>query len=332
MTSTRRFLTPEPAYVTDGAPRSSFSVVIAAHDVAPLVGEAVESALRQTLAPVELIVVDDGSTDDLSGALARFEPDVTLVRGDHRGPAAARNRALAFVSGDFVAVLDADDAYAPERLAGLQELAAARPDLDVLATDATLEVDGRVVGRFNEATPFPTDDQRTEILQTCFVCAPAIRRSRLEALGGWDEDLQTGEDWDLLLRLVLVGCPAGLVAEPLYRYRLRAGSVTSRRVGALAGRVRLLEKAARRPGLSGNEQRTLERSLITQQRRLLRAEAEVAAIEETADRRRRALRLATARGLRLRDRATALSWSFAPSRARRALATESAPPWKRASS
>jgi GT2 family glycosyltransferase len=332
VTSTRPFLAPPPAYVLEASPKPTFSVIVAAHEAASFIAEAVESALRQTLAPVELIVVDDGSTDDLAGALAAFEPHVTLVRGEHGGPAAARNRALRFAYGDFVAVLDADDAYAPDRLAGLQELAAARPDLDVLATDATLEVDGRVVGRFNETTPFPTGDQRTEILQTCFVCAPAIRRSRLEALGGWDEDLQTGEDWDLVLRLVLGGCPVGLVAEPLYRYRLRAGSVTSRRVAALAGRVRLLEKAARRPGLSGEEERALERSLSTQRRRLLRAEAEVAAIDEAADRRKRALRLAAARGLPLRDRATALGWSIAPSRARRALATESLPPWKRASS
>jgi glycosyltransferase involved in cell wall biosynthesis len=332
MTPNRRFLTPEPAFVVDGAPKPTFSVIIAAHDVAPLVGEAVDSVLRQTVAPVELIVFDDGSTDDLAGALAPFEPQVTLVRGDHRGPAAARNRALAFATGDFVAVLDADDAYAPGRLEALQELAAARPDLDVLATDAALEVDGRVVGRFNDATPFVVGDQRTAILQACFVCASAVRRSRLGTLGAWDEDLEPAEDWDLVLRLILSGCPAGLVAEPLYRYRLHAGSLTSRRVFALAARVRMLEKATRRPGLSREEERTLERSLITQRRRLLRAEAETAAIDDTADRRKRALRLAAARGVPLRDRATALSWSVSPSRARRALATESAPPWKRAAS
>lgn len=268
----RGFLAPPPAYVLDHPPTPTFSVVICAHEASAFIAEAVESALSQTAPPHEVIVSDDGSTDDLEGALEPYRGRILVVRGEHAGPAAARNRALRAASGDFLATLDADDAYRPERLEALAELACARPDLDVLATDAVLEVEGRAVGRFNVATPFPVDDQRTAILRACFVCAPAIRCSRLVALGGYDEELQAAEDWDAVLRLVLAGCPAGLVDEPLYVYRRRAGSVTSARAASLASRVQLFEKTRHHPGLSPAEERVLARSLETTRRRLIGAE------------------------------------------------------------
>jgi glycosyltransferase involved in cell wall biosynthesis len=331
----RPILAPPPPFALDDPPAVDFSVVIAARDAAAFVAAAVESALAQTVAPAEVIVSDDGSSDDLERALQPFGARVKLVRGEHGGPAAARNRALEVASGEFVAVLDADDAFLPERLAALRELAAARPDLDVLATDAVLESGGVEVGRFNRSTPFPVDDQRNAILRACFVCAPALRRSRVEAVGGYDEALRSGEDWDLLLRLVLAGCTAGLVDEPLYRYRLRAGSVTAERVAALLVRVQVLAKASARPGLSPAEERVLRESLFRHRRRLLRAEAEVAALEGARDRRRCALRLAAAPGAGLRERAEALRWSLSPGRlAQRAAANpaaaEHAPPWRRA--
>jgi GT2 family glycosyltransferase len=328
----RSFLAPPPLFTVDEAPEVTFSVVIAAFNVAPLIGDALESVFAQTVAPTQLIVADDGSSDELERALEPYGSSVKLVRGPHAGAAAARNRALEVATGDFVAVLDADDAYLPERLAALHELAAARPDVDVLGTDAILEVDGRAVDRFNRSTPFPTDDQRTAIFRACFVCAPAVRRSRLLALGGFDETLPTGEDWDLVLRLILAGCPAALVDEPLYRYRLRPGSLTSRRVSALENRVWLLEKARSRPGLSADEERAAEQALITSRRRLMRAEAEIAALEAAPGRRSRALRLAVARGVGSRERAEALRWSISPARAARSAAgaAESAAPWRRA--
>jgi len=272
--SARGFLAPPPAYVLDQPPTPTFSVVICAHDAAAFIAEAVESALAQTVPPLELIVSDDGSTDDLERALEPFRGRILVVRGAHAGPAAARNRALRAARGDFLATLDADDAYEPERLEALTGLARARPDLDVLATDALLEVDGRAAGRFNDSTPFPVDDQRTAVLRACFVCAPAIRCSRLVALGGYDEALRAAEDWDAVLRLVLAGCPAGLVDEPLYRYRRRPGSVTSARAASLASRVQLFEKTRRHPGLSPAEERVLAQSLQTTRRRLAAAEAE----------------------------------------------------------
>ena len=331
-TNDRRFLAPPPLFTLDTAPEVTFSVVIAAHDSAAVIAGAVESALAQTVRPTQVIVSDDGSTDDLDAALEPFRSSVEIVRGPHAGAAAARNRALELAAGDFVAILDADDAFLPERLAALQALAGERPDLDILATDAMLESDGRDVGRFSDSTPFPTHDQRTAIFRACFVCAPAIRRSRLVALDGFDETLTTGEDWDLVLRLVLAGCPAGLVDEPLYRYRLRPGSLTARRLCSLRDRIQLFSKARERPGLAPSEERAAEAALTLNRRRLLRAAAEVAALRREPDARRRALRLALARGASVRERREAVLWSIDPRRVARSSSSsaESAAPWQRA--
>ena len=109
---------------------------MAAFQAAETIGEAVESALAQTLPPHEIIICDDGSTDDIGGAIARFGERVRLLRQEHRGPGAAKQTASEAASGEFVVVLDADDTFHPRRLEALGEAAAARPDLDLLTTDA----------------------------------------------------------------------------------------------------------------------------------------------------------------------------------------------------
>jgi GT2 family glycosyltransferase len=240
----------------------TFSVVIAAYQAAGTIGEAVDSALSQTHAPAEVIVSDDGSTDGLAESLRPYRDRVELLRNNHAGPSAARNAAVAAASADFVAILDADDTFEPKRLAALAELSRTRPDLDILATDAILEREGKEVGRFYRPDfTFPEQRQRLEILRRCFLCAPAIRRSRLVAIGGFDDSFLRAEDWDCWLRAILAGARAGLVATPLLRYRLGDASLTADRLPSLRARVSVLQKAARREDLSPAERRHLERAL-----------------------------------------------------------------------
>ena len=126
-----------------------------------------------------MIVCDDGSTDDLEGALAPFLERITLIRKENGGEATAKNAAAHEASGDFLVILDADDVYLPERLAALAELARARPDLDVLTSDAVLEVDGEAVRRcYTPELPFEVEDQRSAILRRNFVFGLAARAPR----------------------------------------------------------------------------------------------------------------------------------------------------------
>jgi GT2 family glycosyltransferase len=321
---------PPPPYVVGERRPVTFGVIVPVYNAAPLVAEALTSILEQTRPADEIVVSDDGSTDALADALAPFGDRIHVVHGPNAGPSAARNRAIAAAASEFVVMLDADDSFLPTRLERLGELAEARPDLDILATDAYLDVGESEPRRFNTVTPFATDDQRTAIMQRCFVVCPTVRRSRLTALGGYDETLRVGEDWELMLRLILAGAAAGLVDEPLYRYRLRPDSLSASRLESLRCRVRLLESFDGRPGLTAPERETLAAEIRARKHAVLRAEAEVA-LRDGAAARRASLRLALGPAASPRARLRALAGAVAPNTvggaARRGLASSS--PWER---
>ena len=308
-----------PPREVEPGPLPSFSVVIAAYQAADTIAEAIESALAQGLPPLEVIVCDDGSTDDTAAALEPYLDRIVLIRKSRGGAASARNAALASAKGEFFAILDADDAYLPGRLEALGELAVARPDLDILCTDAFLEVEGHVVARFGEGCAFELVNQRAAILERCFCLAPAYRRTTLMETGGFDESLHTGEDWECLMRLFRGDASAGLVDEPLYRYRFHGRSLTSDRVRTLRDRLVILEQAGRGNGLSDDEQAALARSLVRQRNALTLAEAEAALRVRSSDARARALAVARIRGIAFRTRAAALAAALAPGAAARAL-------------
>ncbi|MCW2778782.1 MAG: glycosyl transferase group 1, partial [Frankiales bacterium] len=270
-----RWLVPparSPVAPASGPP--SFTVVVAAHQAQDTVAAAVLSALRQTLPPHEVVVCDDGSTDrtpDVLAALAAEHPRLVVLTQPNAGASAARNAAVARATGDLVVVLDADDVWDPRRLEELAALAVARPDLDVLTTDAWFVVDGvRRPRTFYDDVVFPVHDQRRALLESNPVLGhAAVRRHRWREVGGADPALAVGEDWDLWLRLVLSGSLVGCVREPLVEYRLRADSLSGDRVTSLKSRVTVLQRAAARADLLPDERPVLEASL---RRHALRAE------------------------------------------------------------
>jgi glycosyltransferase involved in cell wall biosynthesis len=271
-----RVLAPAPrAPLEPLATSPSFSVVIPTYQAADTVGDAVRSVLDQAHPADEVIVVDDGSTDNLEGALLEFRSEIRVVQKQNGGGASALNAGATAASSDFLAILDSDDVYHPLRLQALAELTTARPDLDLVTTDAVLIRDGERIGRFAEFNPFATDDQRQAILWSCFPGGwPAVRLSTLRAVGGFDESMRIAYDWDCWLRLIISGSTAGLVDEPYYEYRLHPGSLISNRQESLWDRVRLLEKAAQNPGLDGEEQRVLWSAIRSHRTRAVRADVQ----------------------------------------------------------
>ena len=312
------FEAPRRSHPLSSGPVPTFSVIVPAYDAADFIAGSVKSVLEQTVPALEVIVCDDGSTDDLAAAL-EFAPGVVVLRQEHTGAASARNTALAAASGEFVAMLDADDSFHPQRLEALGALAVARPDLDILCSDLVFDVRGVARGRFHRDTPFAVENQRTAILERCFCPVPAIRRSRLLAVGGFDESYKTCDDWECFVRLILAGCAAGRVSEPLYRYRLHNASLTADRLGALRERIQFLEKTAAHPGIGPSEIGALRRSLGVQRRSLRLAEAESALRMRRPDARRRALRVAGTHGMGLQVRLGALLSAVAPRIAARVL-------------
>jgi hypothetical protein len=318
----RPTLTPPASGSVSRGPTPVFSVVIAAYDAADTITDAIESVLAQTIRPVEIVVCDDGSRDDLGAALTPFRDSVTLVRQQHAGEGAAKTNGASHArEGDFIVFLDADDTFLPERLEALGELAAARPDLDILTTDAFLEIDGEVIRRCYEAGwTFEANDQRGAILERNFIFGQAaVRRTRFLESGGFDASISHGTDWDLWCRMVLGGSRVGLVDEPLARYRLRRSSLSADRTALLEGRCRVLERAASRDDLTPGERTRVQAALATAQHNALLARASTALREGSPNARRLAIGVARTPSLPARTRAKAALAALAPRAASRRL-------------
>jgi hypothetical protein len=247
-----------PDATTPVAPRAeppTFSVIVAAYQAAATIGDALASAFAQTAPAHEVVVCNDGSTDDLEGALAPYADRIRLVSKENGGEASAKNAAARAATGEYVVILDSDDLYEPRRLELLGKLASARPDLDIVTTDAVIEVDGRAVKRvYHDGFPFPVEDQRREILRRNFVFGhAAVRRERVVADGGFDETIRHTSDWERWIRLILDGSLVGCVPEPLSRYRLFRGSLSSQRALMTEGRIATLARARNNPRMTPDE-------------------------------------------------------------------------------
>ena len=302
----------------------TFAIVIAAYQAAQTIADTIRSALAQVRPADEIVVVDDGSTDDLRGALEPFLGRVRMLRQENGGGASALNAGAAASASEFIAILDADDAYHPRRIEALAASATERPDLDLITTDARFVVEGEGIGRFYAHNSFAVDDQRSGILRSCFVGGwPAVRVSRLREVGGFDESLRTGYDWDCWLRLILDGAKAGLVDSPYYDYRLHEGSLTASRYSSLWDRVRLLEKAQSDATLDDRERGVLQASIRSHRARA--AFAEIADPTPRAGRRERLLTLAFTRGVGGRARLAAAVGAVVPGSAARLAGRQATP-------
>ncbi|MGH2811490.1 MAG: glycosyltransferase family 2 protein, partial [Actinomycetota bacterium] len=120
------------------------SVVIPAYNVGPFVTEAVSSALGQTFADIEVIVVNDGSSDETAAVLEPLMERIVYLEQPNRGLAAARNRGMQQASGEFVAFLDADDFWMPGYLQRMVGLLESRPDLALVTTDSLVVKDNLI--------------------------------------------------------------------------------------------------------------------------------------------------------------------------------------------
>jgi glycosyltransferase involved in cell wall biosynthesis len=193
------------------------SCVIPVHNGARFIAEAIESVLAQTLPVFEIIVVDDGSTDETLRALEPYGPRVKVV--SHReplGPAAARNRGSAEATGDFVTFLDHDDLWDPHKL----ELQHA-----LFETDPTVDYCVAMVQNFwmpevaHEAERFETH-MRSGPIPGYVAPTLMVRKSFLDRVGGFNEEIAHADDADWFLRARAAGGREVLLDEVLLRRRL----------------------------------------------------------------------------------------------------------------
>jgi len=229
----------------------SVSVIVPVYNGAAFVTDAIESALAQTYTDVEVIAVDDGSTDGTPAALARFGSRIRVHRRSNGGLAAARNSGLERATGTFVALLDADDVWEPgfleytvARLATADESMVGVSSGWVLADPSgrplshTRAIQGSTftVRDFLRRCPFPPS-------------TVVVRRAAMRAAGGFDESIRATEDWDLWLRLTVSGRTFGAVDQCLCRYRVHEQNWSHDPVRMRTGGLRTLEKFFAEPAL-----------------------------------------------------------------------------------
>jgi glycosyltransferase involved in cell wall biosynthesis len=222
------------------------SVIIPAYNCEALLGEAVESVRRQSYQDFEVLVVDDGSTDgtaEAGEAIAAGWDKLRVIRAPHAGAAAARNRGIAAARGEWIAFLDADDLWRPEKLERCLAFLADNPDLSAVYTPmATEDMGGQAMPGHSKCCRAGRITQ--ELFESIFVHTPAtvLHRRVFEACGVFDESLPVGEDHDLWLR-ISTKFAFGLIEEPLAVRRWSAKSLSrANRAPGRAVKAAMLER------------------------------------------------------------------------------------------
>jgi glycosyltransferase involved in cell wall biosynthesis len=214
-------------------------VVIPAFNAARFLGDAIVSARRQQPEPAEIIVVDDGSTDETGAVVAGYGPDVRYIRQANRGPAAARNAGAALAVGEAIAFLDADDWWPDDALQLLSGPLMDQPGLE--AVIGSTQVMEEVAG----GAP-PISAGRAGLITV--LGSALFRRPGLERVGPFDETLSYGEeDVDWFLRAREVGLRIATIAPVTLYYRRHGHNLTQdRRTGSLRLLTSLRRSLARR--------------------------------------------------------------------------------------
>lgn len=237
---------------------AAVSVIIPAYNNGKYLVHALESVFSQKEPPFEVIVVDDGSTDDTAAVVKQFGGCIKYIYQPNGGPAAARNRGAQEAKGEWIAFLDADDAWLPWRISAGRELISRNPSAALFCgrrTDMNNSVSEPAGGDFNKTRiVILREFARGNIVATSTVL---MRKDAFVRAGGFDEQFRGPEDYDLWMRLAgdnrLV-----YVDIPLCRYRSISGSLSMEDRLFLPQVVRVIDKAFAKggalqdfPGLKG---------------------------------------------------------------------------------
>jgi glycosyltransferase involved in cell wall biosynthesis len=228
--------------------KATVAVIITTFNHARFLAEAIESIRAQTRAANEIIVVDDGSTDDPASVVGHF-PNVKLIRQDNRGPSAARNTGLRHCDATYVTFLDADDRFLPVAIESGLSCITGRPRCAfVYGGYRLISEDGHPIGP-DQFNPINGDAHLALLHANLIVAHDAVlyRRDRLLEVNGFDELLRRGEDYDLYLRLVK-DWPIGSHPEAVVEYRRHGSNVSSNYLAMLSGVLKVVARHETRIG------------------------------------------------------------------------------------
>jgi hypothetical protein len=228
-----------PAHVSSGTEeqhdRPLVTVIIPVYNGSAFIADAIGAVVRQEYHPIEIIVVDDGSTDDLEGALRNVPVDVRLFRQENGGAAAARNRGIRDASGDYIAFLDVDDLWPVRNLSVMVDHLRAHPDMDIVRGRAQVtqytapDEPGEFLGNPGESFPH-------------YIGAGLYRRRAFERVGLFDFTLRFSEDTDWYARAAEEGIGILHVPEITLFVRRHDGNMTRGKNLVELNQLRLLKK------------------------------------------------------------------------------------------
>jgi glycosyltransferase involved in cell wall biosynthesis len=197
------------------------SVIIPTYNCEKYIAKAVESVLQQQDCSYEVIIIDDGSTDNTREVLAPLSNFIRYIRQDNQGVAVARNHGIAMAKGSFIAFLDADDYFLPGKLAAQAAMFAKRPNLGIVHSGwQRVDSQGRKLIEICPWENVPQLDLENWLRwKPVLPSAMMFRREWLEYVGGFDPRFPPAEDTDLVLRLAVKGCQSIWLRQITVCYR-----------------------------------------------------------------------------------------------------------------
>jgi len=222
------------------------SVVIAAYNAARFIKQAIDSALAQSLAPAEIIVVDDGSTDHTREVLARYGERVRYFYQNNAGPGAARNRGVREARGDWVAFLDSDDFWDKNHLELLLNHAREFPEAVLIYCGKKwVDLEGREIQGNDKQKMFPSGWIFSDMFAGNYISTTSVvvaKKAILTEVGGFEERLKVSQDYDLWLRIAAVAPICGLPVYTL-NYRRHDSNLTLQAVKMYKEDISILMEA-----------------------------------------------------------------------------------------
>ena len=208
----------------------SVSVIIPTYNYGKFISDGIESALAQTFTPIEIVVVDDGSTDETESVVKSFGDKVRYIIQQNAGVCAARNRGVVESSGEFIAFLDADDHWEPTKIE--KQLAKFEEDPEIGLVHCGMREFDSTTGE-TIAVHLDGDEgwvaKDIALWERPVVIGPGgsimVRREVFDRVGRFDERLKNGEDWEFCFR-VAQKYKVGFVREPLVNYRNHGANAT----------------------------------------------------------------------------------------------------------
>jgi len=223
---------------------SLVSIIIPAYNKAELTVKAVKSVLDQTYSNVELIVVDDGSTDNTKEKMFKFGNQIQYIHKDNGGCCSARNKGIELAKGDYFAFLDCDDTYEPDKIKMCVQFLQNNKEYGAVHTAANfIDEKGNTLRIYSHLRSQKTGWISNVLILKNYICnsTPVMRRECINKVGNFDESIFTPADWDLMIR-ISEKYRVGYIDEPLTRYLVSGNYVFEHLGMSLKEELQVLKK------------------------------------------------------------------------------------------